>query len=80
MRCSAAFLAPASARSVALGSIAIALLLPTLRTYRFDATNAWRGLNGLEPRVAALTLEGEVQVGLADWLRTHSRSRPPGST
>jgi asparagine N-glycosylation enzyme membrane subunit Stt3 len=58
--------------AVGLAGAALALLLPTLRTHAWDASNLWRALRGAPPRLAARTHERAVIAELADWLRTHT--------
>jgi dolichyl-phosphooligosaccharide-protein glycotransferase len=56
----------------ALAVAAIALLLPTLRTHAWDASNLWRALHGAPPRLAARTHERAVIAEMATWIRAHT--------
>lgn len=56
----------------ALAGAALALLLPTLRTHAWDASNLWRALRGAPPRLAASTHERAVIAEMASWIRAHT--------
>jgi asparagine N-glycosylation enzyme membrane subunit Stt3 len=57
---------------VALSATAFALLLPTLRTHAWDASNLWRALRGLEPRLDARTHHRAAMAELASGIRAHT--------
>jgi dolichyl-diphosphooligosaccharide--protein glycosyltransferase len=54
----------------ALALAAVALLLPTLQTYAWDAGNVWRALRGKDPRLTPSTQERVAIAELASWIRT----------
>ncbi len=58
--------------SAALAVAALALLVPTLQTYCWDAANLWRALRGAEPQFDLRTHERAVILDMANWLRAHT--------
>ena len=55
-----------------LAAATLALLLPTLQTYAFDASNQWRALRGVKPRLAPRTHERAVIADMANWIRENT--------
>jgi dolichyl-diphosphooligosaccharide--protein glycosyltransferase len=63
--------------AAAVSAAGLALLLPTLEAYLWDATNQLRVLRGVEPRLTPRTQDKAILLDLCNWIRTHTPTPSP---